>query len=112
MRTVTPMDLRRSLGQILDEASAGERFVIERDHKPLAVLVSVEDAARLEEDPGEAQRRRDAAFAALEEWRERVFANRDSNEVRPTAAEQVRADRDRGHRSDQRRLGNSDDDTW
>ena len=36
MRTVTAMDMRRSLGEILDAASAGERIVIERDHKPLA----------------------------------------------------------------------------
>ena len=35
MRTISPLDLRRSLGQILDEASAGERFVIERDRRPL-----------------------------------------------------------------------------
>jgi prevent-host-death family protein len=103
MRTVTPLDLRRSLGQLLDEASAGERLLIERDHKPLAVLVSVEDAARLEEDPGEAQRRRDAAFAALEEWRQRVLATRDPDASRPTAAEEVRADRDERDRRDQRR---------
>ena len=49
MKTVTPLDLRRSLGRILDEASAGERFLIARDHHPLAVLISVEDAARLDE---------------------------------------------------------------
>lgn len=98
------MDLRRSLGQILDEASAGERFVIERDHKPLAVLVSIEDAARLEGDPVEAQKRRDAAWTALEEWRERVLADRDRGEPGPTAVEFIRADRERGHTSDRRWL--------
>jgi prevent-host-death family protein len=72
MKTVTPLDLRRSLGRILDEASAGERFLIERDHRPLAVLVSVEDAARLEEDEDELVARRRAAFAALDEWRQRI----------------------------------------
>jgi antitoxin (DNA-binding transcriptional repressor) of toxin-antitoxin stability system len=50
MRVITPLDLRRSLGRILDEASAGERFVIERDHRPMAVLVSVEDGQRLDDD--------------------------------------------------------------
>jgi prevent-host-death family protein len=100
MKTVTPMDLRRSLGQILDEASAGERFLVERDHKPLAVLISVEDAARLEEDPDEAAERREAAFKALEAWRERVLVNRDPNEKHLGAAEYVRADRDHGHSSD------------
>jgi len=68
MRTITPLDLRRSLGRILDEASAGERFLIERDHRPLAVLVSVEEARRLDE-PGEERRRRSlAALARLEAW--------------------------------------------
>ena len=67
MRTITPLDLRRSLGQILDEASAGERFLIERDHKPLAVLVSVEDAQRLDEDRQERIRRRLAALDRLVE---------------------------------------------
>ncbi len=45
------MDMRRRLGEILDAASAGERILIERDHRPLAYLVSVEDAARLDPDP-------------------------------------------------------------
>jgi prevent-host-death family protein len=72
MKTVTPLDLRRSLGRILDEASAGERFLIARDHHPLAVLVSVEDAARLDEPDEEGLKRRQAAFAALEEFRKRI----------------------------------------
>ena len=50
MRTVTAMDMRKRLGEILDAASAGERILIERDHRPLAYLVSVEDAARLDPD--------------------------------------------------------------
>ena len=48
MRTVTAMALRARLGEILDAASAGERIVIERDHKPMALLVPYEDAVRLE----------------------------------------------------------------
>ena len=48
------MDMRKRLGEILDAASAGERILIERDHRPLAYLVSVEDAARL--DPTEPRR--------------------------------------------------------
>lgn len=100
MKTVTPLDLRRSLGRILDEASAGERFVIERDHRPLAVLVSIEDAAQLRSDPEEAQARREAAFRAMDEWRARVLANHDSEKLLPTAAHFVRADREEGHASD------------
>jgi prevent-host-death family protein len=72
MKTVTPLDLRRSLGRILDEASAGERFLIARDHHPLAVLVSVEDAARLDDPEEEVRKRRQSAFAALEEFRKRI----------------------------------------
>ena len=65
MRTVTAMDLRKRLGEILDAASAGERILIERDHKPLAYLVSVEDAERLEPDKAEVKRRRLEALDRL-----------------------------------------------
>ena len=101
MRTITPLDLRRSLGSILDQASAGQRFVIERDHRPLAVLVSIEDAARLDEPPADAQARRDAAIAALEKYRDRVGRPRDG--AASTAADQVRADRDGRAARDQER---------
>ena len=50
MRTVTAMDLRKRLGEILGAASAGERILIERDHKPLAYLVSVEEGERRDPD--------------------------------------------------------------
>jgi prevent-host-death family protein len=53
MRTVTAMDMRKRLGEILDAASAGERILIERDHRPLAYLVSVEDGQRLDPDRDE-----------------------------------------------------------
>jgi len=66
MRVLSPLDLRRSLGAILDAASAGERFVIERDRRPLAMLVSVEDGRRLEPDEEEARARRLAALDRLE----------------------------------------------
>jgi prevent-host-death family protein len=53
MRTVTAMALRAHLGELLDAASAGERIAIERDHKPMALLVPYEDSARLETDEQE-----------------------------------------------------------
>lgn len=59
------MDLRRKLGEILDAASAGEKILIERDRKPLAYLISVEDAERLEPDPEELKARRLAALDRL-----------------------------------------------
>jgi prevent-host-death family protein len=101
MRTITPLDLRRSLGSILDQASSGQRFLIERDRRPLAVLVSIEDAARLEEPADEARARRHAAIAALEEYRDRI--GRPGTARHATAAEGVRADRDARDVRDRRR---------
>ncbi len=92
MRTVTPLDLRRSLGAILDAASAGERFLIERDHRPIAVLVSVEDAQRLEEDPEERRRRVVAALDRLEALGSRI---RERVPDAPTAVEAIRLERAR-----------------
>ncbi len=65
MRSVTAMALRARLGEILDAASAGERIVIERDHKPMALLVPYEDAARLDPDEQERRRRRLEALDRL-----------------------------------------------
>jgi prevent-host-death family protein len=91
--TLTPLDLRRRLGQILDAASTGERFLIERDHRPLAMLVSVEDGRRLDEDREERIRR---SLAALDRLTERARSN--PNRWRPgdlTAVESIRLDRSR-----------------
>jgi len=65
MRVVTPTDMRARLGEILDAASAGEKILIARDHKPLAVLMSVEDADRLDE--GKRQAEIDRRLKALDE---------------------------------------------
>ena len=100
MRTISPLDLRRSLGQILDQASAGERFLIERDHRPLAVLVSVEDAARIDEEREARIKRRLAALDAFVAWGEENAKKYPRGEL--SADEAVRLDRDRdepGHDS-------------
>ena len=92
MRTVTPLDLRRGLGQILDAASTGERFLIERDHKPLAMLVSVEEGRRLDPDSAERRRRALAALDRLVAFGERMA------ELHPStlsAVDAVRLDRAR-----------------
>jgi antitoxin (DNA-binding transcriptional repressor) of toxin-antitoxin stability system len=91
MRTITPLDLRRSLGRILDEASAGERFVIERDHRPMAMLVSVEDGNRLDEDADARVARMDAALERLARFGDRL---RERYPDGPDAATAVRMDRD------------------
>jgi antitoxin (DNA-binding transcriptional repressor) of toxin-antitoxin stability system len=92
MRTISPLDLRRSLGSILDAASAGERFLIERDHRPVAILVSVEDGRRLDGDPGERRRR---ALAALDRLEAIGRAQRAAHPGGPSAVDAVRMDRDR-----------------
>jgi prevent-host-death family protein len=100
MRTVTAMELRKRLGEILDAASAGERILIERDHKPLAVLISPEeDAARSDQDR---QARIDRRLAALDRLVELGKAWRRDHPAEPgemTAAEWIRWDRD--HRDDE-----------
>jgi prevent-host-death family protein len=93
MRTVTPLDLRNRLGQILDAASAGERFVIERNHRPLAMLVSIEDGRRLDhEAAGERHRRRLEALDRLKALGDRFAQNHPSS---LSSAEALRLDRDR-----------------
>jgi antitoxin (DNA-binding transcriptional repressor) of toxin-antitoxin stability system len=90
MRVVTPLDLRRSLGAILDAASAGERFVIERDHRPLAMLVSVEDGQRLDPDADELRRRRLAALDRLDDFQRRMAIEHPILPGDPDAAELIR----------------------
>lgn len=72
MRTVSALDVRKHLGELLDAASAGERIVIERDRRPMAVLVSYEDAQRLDESTEEVYQRRIAALDRLAAFRERM----------------------------------------
>lgn len=94
MRTITPLDLRRSLGAILDAASAGERFLVERDHKPVAVIVSVEDAQRIDEDRAVRIRRQLEALDRMVERGRRLRAA-GAFDGRPTGTQLVRWDRDR-----------------
>lgn len=91
---ITPLELRRSLGRILDAASAGERFLIERDHRPLAMLVSVEDGRRLDE---EEVARRQRALDALDRLVQlgEAIASEHPSPLGATAA--VRLDREHGH---------------
>ena len=65
MRTVTALDVRRRFGQLLDDAAAGERIVIERAGQPIAALVPLSDLALA--DP---ERRRVARLAAVEDIRQ------------------------------------------
>lgn len=95
MRTVTAMDLRKRLGQILDAAAAGEQIAIERDGRPMAVLVTPEAARRLDEDEEQRIARALAALDRLDEFRERMARKypRDPAD-QMTAAEMIRQDRE------------------
>lgn len=102
MRTISPLDLRRSLGQILDAASGGERFVIERDHRPLAMLVSIEDGNRLDESAEERRKRALAAIARIDEHRARRAREHPSPPGIPGPVELVRELRSRDDRYPER----------
>jgi prevent-host-death family protein len=62
MRSVTALDVRRRFGQIVDEAAAGERIVIERAGQPVAAIVPLSDLALVDPDRRKAER-----LAAIDE---------------------------------------------
>ena len=96
MRVVTPTDLRARLGEILDAASAGERILIERDRRPLAYLISVEDGERI--DDAERKVRTERALAALdrlEELRQAIARTSPEPDDGLSEAEWIREERER-----------------
>jgi prevent-host-death family protein len=95
MRTVTALELRGKMGELLDAASAGERILIERDHRPMAVLVSVEDGHRLNDDRVERRKRALAALDRLDRFRARIAREYPESVGGPDAATLVRQDRSR-----------------
>jgi prevent-host-death family protein len=95
MRTVTALELRGKLGELLDAASAGERILIERDHRPMAVLVSIEEANRLDEDREERRRRSVAALDRLDKFRERMAREHPEPPGAPDSVTLIRHDRSR-----------------
>ncbi|GAC1676201.1 MAG: hypothetical protein NVS9B8_17930 [Candidatus Limnocylindrales bacterium] len=99
MRVVTPTDMRKRLGEILDAASAGERILIERDHKPIAWLISPEDARKFDEEKEARIARSLAALDRLREFSDRMAEAYPTPDDGLTAAEWIRKDRER--RTDQ-----------
>lgn len=92
MRALSALEVRARFGQVIDEAAAGERIVIERGGQPIAALVSLADLAAL--DPAAERDRRLAALAALVRGAETGGAKRG-----PSASLLIRSERDRAHRS-------------
>ena len=94
------MDMRKKLGVILDAASAGERILIQRDQRPLAYLVSVEDGQSLDPDR-EAQIKRELeALDALVAMGKEYRREHPWQEGELTGTEMIRWDRD--HRLDEK----------
>lgn len=89
------MDMRRSLGEILDAVAAGERIRIERDHKLMAFLVPVEDGRRLTEASDAIRARRLKALDDMAEFAQRMREKYPPDPAAPDAATAVRMDRDR-----------------
>jgi len=58
MRSVTALDVRRRFGQIVDEAAAGERIVIERAGQPVAAIVPLSDLAAIDPERRKAEQLR------------------------------------------------------
>ena len=90
MRVITPLDLRRSLGAILDAASVGERLVIERNGRPLAMLVSVEEGRRLDPDAEALRQRRIAELDRIDDFRRRMVIAHPHGHSEPDAVELIR----------------------
>jgi prevent-host-death family protein len=63
MRTISALDVRARFGQVLDEAAAGERFIVERAGQPVAAIVPLSDLDAL--DPDRIRARRKAAVEEL-----------------------------------------------
>ena len=56
MKTISALEVRAKFGQVLDEAAAGERFVVERAGAPVAAIVPLQDL--LATDPEQVKARR------------------------------------------------------
>lgn len=92
------MELRAKLGEILDLASSGERIMIERDHRPVAVLVAPEDAERLDESTEDARERVDVALQRLDRFARRMAETHHMpDDGFQDSAAWIRWDRDHGH---------------
>ena len=63
MRTISALEVRAKFGQVLDEAAAGERFVVERGGNAVAAIVPLADLDAL--DPDKMRARRLAAIDRL-----------------------------------------------
>ena len=81
VKTISALEVRAKFGQVLDEAAAGERFIVERAGAPVAAIVPLRDLEL--SDPAAIRARRLAAV-------DRLVAMRASDRrPRPSAEEIV-----------------------
>lgn len=89
MRTISALEVRAKFGQVLDEAAAGERFVVERGGSAVAAIVPLADLDAL--DPDKIRNRKLAAVDRL------LLLRRLDTGARPSSDEivrEIRADRE------------------
>ena len=91
MKTISALEVRARFGQVLDEAAAGERFIVERAGAPVAAIVPLRDLEL--SDPERIRARRLDAVAQLR----RMAARSRKRYGQVDAAALVREDRDHGH---------------
>jgi prevent-host-death family protein len=93
MKTITALEVRARFGQVLDEAAAGERFIVERAGMPVAAIVPLADLE--EHDVDRVRERRLAAVHELARIGRRYRALHGPVD----SAALIREDRDHGHRA-------------
>lgn len=92
MRVMRALEVRARFGEVIDQAAAGERIVIERAGHRIAAIVPLSDLDAI--DPDKIRERRKEALERLIRLRDRTI----HLGVRIDGTAFVRADRDSGHR--------------
>ena len=91
MRAISALDVRARFGQVLDEAAAGERFIVERAGQPVAAIVPLADLEHLDPD-----RIRERRLAAVERMVALGRRHRERHGMVDAEA-LIRYERDHGH---------------
>ncbi len=91
VKTISALEVRAKFGQVLDEAAAGERFVVERAGAPVAAIVPLRDLEAT--DPEQVRARRHSAVDRLQASR---ALDRGPRMTPEEIVVMIRQDRDRG----------------
>ena len=89
MRTITALEVRAKFGQVIDEAAAGERFIVERAGVPVAAIVPLRDLDAV--DPAKVIERRVEAVRRIAALRQ---ADRGPAPTRDEVVDLIRAQRE------------------